>query len=553
MEARRRGGVEYAVAAACLASVLVTPLWAAEFETYPLTQNSTRDYDPQVAEPFVVWQASDGHDDEIMWYDGRVGQIVALTDNDADDRDPAVSESIIAWVHHDGNDDEIMVHDIGAGITFPLTDDMWNDDSVDVHGNHVVWRGWDGSDSEIFAYDRTTGVTTQVSDNDFSDIDPHVSNFGVIWVGDGEIYLFDFETTTPSQLTEAGTIWNGNVSGSSGWPLIADGIAAWFTNFFISVPMLFTHDLSSGVTSQLTTGQEIFEKSVSGNLVAWSGYGYGSLDGPNIYFSGGGPFLSPPGVYQIAPCVSAPNLVWHVGFLTGEPAIHRFYDGNNGTLHDIAALDGFDSRGVPRLSGETVTWAADDGSDFEILMAVRCGAGDYDCDGLPNGVDNCRNTPNPIQIDTDGDGIGDACEGDPGLAVQLAYALIDQVLALDLPPGLQRSLATKVETAIRILEDSSAVNDGAAVHKLEAFVHHVNALRGQWLDDSDADSLILAALEIVALQCGPLPAELRVSPAQVYSLSTFVGSCTGSQQAPIGPIEGQEPGGKTLADIQMVR
>lgn len=51
-----------------------------------------------------------------------------------------------------------------------------------------------------------------------------------------------------------------------------------------------------------------------------------------------------------------------------------------------------------------------------LLCGSPCGGGcgpsdDFDCDGVANSVDNCTDDYNPSQADCDGDGYGDACDG----------------------------------------------------------------------------------------------------------------------------------------------
>jgi cysteine-rich repeat protein len=53
---------------------------------------------------------------------------------------------------------------------------------------------------------------------------------------------------------------------------------------------------------------------------------------------------------------------------------------------------------------------------FPTVYGYQIGSKDRDKDGIPDLLDNCRNTYNPDQADADGDGIGDACDNCPRVA-----------------------------------------------------------------------------------------------------------------------------------------
>jgi len=53
----------------------------------------------------------------------------------------------------------------------------------------------------------------------------------------------------------------------------------------------------------------------------------------------------------------------------------------------------------------------DDAELAAVMAATVPDLPDIDGDGVPNGSDNCPNLVNPDQVDTDGNGTGDACDG----------------------------------------------------------------------------------------------------------------------------------------------
>jgi len=86
--------------------------------------------------------------------------------------------------------------------------------------------------------------------------------------------------------------------------------------------------------------------------------------------------------------------------------------------------------------------------------------------------------------------------------VELLDILAQDVIDLELQPGLENSLLAKLDAALQKLEDDNENNDAATINLLEAFINTVEAQRGKKIPEADADALIAAAQEIIDLLSG---------------------------------------------------
>ena len=109
-------------------------------------------------------------------------------------------------------------------------------------------------------------------------------------------------------------------------------------------------------------------------------------------------------LYQVvAPCATQPTTSM-VSFW-GSPIAGSPFGGTSVLGLDVP----FDSTGVNCTYMALGVHAAGF-SGNSVSAHVSIGTVDSDGDGVPDTIDNCPNTPNPLQTDTDHDGKGDACD-----------------------------------------------------------------------------------------------------------------------------------------------
>ncbi|MCA9359800.1 hypothetical protein KC850_02050 [Candidatus Kaiserbacteria bacterium] len=89
-----------------------------EDEEKQLTFSRTNNMEPKVSEAGIVWQAWDGHDWEIMYFDGQYTD--QLTDNLTQDVAPAIDDGYILWSVLGNSEQEAKVYSIASGETLNI-------------------------------------------------------------------------------------------------------------------------------------------------------------------------------------------------------------------------------------------------------------------------------------------------------------------------------------------------------------------------------------------------------------------------------------------------
>jgi hypothetical protein len=84
----------------------------------------------------------------------------------------------------------------------------------------------------------------------------------------------------------------------------------------------------------------------------------------------------------------------------------------------------------------------------------------------------------------------------PTAANVVGLALTPDVISLQLPEGIERSLVIKLDTSLAMIERGA---EGSAVRTLRAFIQQVAVLSGRTIPEADADSLIVGATETINL------------------------------------------------------
>ncbi|MBI3448977.1 MAG: thrombospondin type 3 repeat-containing protein [Acidobacteria bacterium] len=140
-----------------------------------------------------------------------------------------------------------------------------------------------------------------------------------------------------------------------------------------------------------------------------------AVQGTRVYLT----LPSPLGIADTVKLDYNPPAVHPVTELGGSPvtAEHGFSTPNiTKELTTLFARDDwatlqYDMAMAPAFSDGATREALPDAEPTRDELVSAASLVDFDGDGIPNAFDNCPSTPNPGQLDSDGDGLGDDCAG----------------------------------------------------------------------------------------------------------------------------------------------
>ncbi len=288
-----------------------------------------------------------------------------------------------------------------------LTNNSSADLNPEISNGQIVWQGRVGNNWEIFHHNLASGTTTQITSNMVNDLHPQTDGNTIVWLGNAahpEIAFHDIGSGTTSIVPAIDGVAN------LGFPVIANGKIAWSAGADLND--IYLYDIASGTTTNISNSPlNDISPLINGETVSWS------------RVDGGDPADETDDVirtmlYDIATGTvteAAEDYIWlDSPQRDGRLSVRTFVDGGD---NDVFVSYGRGARysvdadtvedGDASVSGDAMVWVKGIAEGAEVYAATFTHS---DGDNVPDVLDNCPMVDNENQLDTDKNGVGDACD-----------------------------------------------------------------------------------------------------------------------------------------------
>ncbi|MFC2038223.1 hypothetical protein ACFLUG_00420 [Chloroflexota bacterium] len=482
--------------------------------TTQITNNSYYDYSPQIDNGLIVWR---GNNEIYLWDNGIVTNISHTSGND---HSPQIDNGQVVWINSNSGNTRADVYYWDGSSVMPITTGR-NCEGPQINAGQIVWTDYDGNDREIFFWDGTT--SKQITNDDYHDFYPKINNGQIVWHGNSyyaygtEIFFWENGIThqltnnlaydRDPQIDDGQVVWWGSVGSDSEIFLweggnvqvvskpdtrddhsqIDEGYIVWRgnnstvgTQVYLAIPVE-ANPTNLPPIAVAGSDQLLEQVNSDGTEVTLDGSNSSDPDEDPITFS-----WSADGIVFDDPTSATPSALFPAGITAVQLVV------NDGTLdseadtvlitvEDNVPPEVFPPDDISVISAESISLDIGTATATDAVGTVAIGS-DMPDTYLPgvttvtwtayDAAGNCGTATQEITVQT------------PNDATQ---TVITEVENLYLPQGMENSIVSKLDNAVKSLEKS---NIESAVNQLEAFINQVEAQRGKKLTDEQADDLI---------------------------------------------------------------